>query len=388
MASFENALIGGVASSLANVAVYPLDVAKTLVQTQLKEEYVNIPTPDTSHVLEEGGSGSSSSGDEGGTEKERSKRKSKKGDKGRSGSKKLNRVKPIPFRDIENIGESQGQEEQDNTPYKNALDVLVRIYKKEGIKGLYRGLGTSIVAGFLQSFSYFFWYSLIRKYYFRVKLSKGQATKFTTPEELLLGIVAAGTSQFFVNPVNVIATTQQTRQGYSDGNGVATIAKEIYRQHNSLLGFWRGLKVSLVLTINPSITYATYEKLKDVLYPSSVVQSATELLDSAALLSPIQNFILGVLSKIVSTLITQPLIVAKASLQKSGTQFDSMCEVLAYLYTNEGIGAYWKGILPQITKGVLVQGLLFMFKGELTKLLRRLILYVKVVRARGGRISF
>ena len=33
-------------------------------------------------------------------------------------------------------------------------------------------------------------------------------------------------------------------------------------------GLWRGLRASLVLVINPSITYGAYQRLREVLYPN------------------------------------------------------------------------------------------------------------------------
>ncbi|AGO11807.1 AaceriADR036Cp [[Ashbya] aceris (nom. inval.)] len=336
--SFENAVIGATASSLANIAVYPLDLAKTLVQTQLKDEFVE-------EAAEE-------------TEEER------------AGSRRQNRIKPIALR--------SGPDEAQVEPYKGALDALERIYREEGVAGLYRGLGSSTVAGFIQSFSYFFWYTLVRKHYFRLKQARGADARFSTAEELVLGIVAAATSQLFVNPINVVATRQQTRGQAAGAADMRTVAREVYEE-NGWRGFWAGLKVSLVLTVNPSITYATYERLREALFPTPA--SSTHLVDSAALLSPGQNFVLGVLSKIVSTVITQPLIIAKASLQRTGSCFQDFHQVLQHLYSTEGPLSLWKGLGPQITKGVIVQGLLFMFKGELTKMLRKFMFYLVLLRS-------
>ena len=74
------------------------------------------------------------------------------------------------------------------------------------------------------------------------------------------------------------------------------------------------------------------------------------------------------MSKAVATLITQPLIVAKVGLQsrpplrRHGKPFKSFTEVMWYIIENEGPWALFKGIAPQITKGILVQGLLMMTK--------------------------
>ena len=80
------------------------------------------------------------------------------------------------------------------------------------------------------------------------------------------------------------------------------------------------------------------------------------------------NIVLGAVSKALATLITQPLIVAKVGLQsrpppdRQGKPFKSFVEVMSYVIENEGLLSLFKGIAPQITKGILVQGLLMMTK--------------------------
>lgn len=77
---------------------------------------------------------------------------------------------------------------------------------------------------------------------------------------------------------------------------------------------------------------------------------------------------LGALSKIVATIVTHPLIVAKTMLQsksvgsRGAKPFKGFTEVLIFILRNEGFLRLYKGLLPQITKGFLVQGLMMLFK--------------------------
>lgn len=70
----------------------------------------------------------------------------------------------------------------------------------------------------------------------------------------------------------------------------------------------------------------------------------------------------------IATMVTQPLIVAKATLQsqkvceKLGRPFKSFQDVLRYIVKNEGILALYKGLIPQLLKGLLVQGILMTMK--------------------------
>lgn len=78
--------------------------------------------------------------------------------------------------------------------------------------------------------------------------------------------------------------------------------------------------------------------------------------------------VLGALSKVMATVATQPLIVAKVGLQskppagRQGKPFKSFVEVMRYIVEHEGPLSLFKGIGPQILKGLLVQGLLMMTK--------------------------
>lgn len=77
---------------------------------------------------------------------------------------------------------------------------------------------------------------------------------------------------------------------------------------------------------------------------------------------------MGAMSKALATLATQPLIVAKVGLQsrpppgRQGKPFQSFIEVMKYIIDNEGPMALFKGIGPQILKGLIVQGILMMTK--------------------------
>lgn len=80
------------------------------------------------------------------------------------------------------------------------------------------------------------------------------------------------------------------------------------------------------------------------------------------------SVVLGAMSKALATIATQPLIVAKVGLQscpppsRMGKPFKNFIEVMSYIIEHEGPMALFKGVAPQVTKGILVQGLLMMTK--------------------------
>jgi hypothetical protein len=78
--------------------------------------------------------------------------------------------------------------------------------------------------------------------------------------------------------------------------------------------------------------------------------------------------VLGAMSKAMATFATQPLIVAKVGLQsnpppeRKGKPFKTFNEVMAHIVEHEGMMRLFKGIGPQLLKGILVQGMLMLSK--------------------------
>lgn len=118
------------------------------------------------------------------------------------------------------------------------------------------------------NFAYFFWYNTVRDAYFK-------ATKTSiissTAVELALGAVAGALAQLFTIPVAVVTTRQQT-QNKEDRKSMLETAREVIEGEDGVTGLWRGLKASLVLVVNPSITYGAYERLRPILFPGAVLK--------------------------------------------------------------------------------------------------------------------
>merc|ERR1712000_282309 len=241
----------------------------------------------------------------------------------------------------------------------------------EGISGLYSGMVGSLLGVSSTNFAYFYWYSTVRTIYLsRLDKSGG---KLSTAVELSLGAVAGALAQLFTIPIAVVTTRQQT-QPKGERKGMLATAKEVIDSEDGWTGLWRGLKASLVLVVNPSITYGAYQRLREVFFKDKKV------------LKPWEAFMLGAMSKALATIATQPLIVAKVGLQsrpppaREGKPFKSFIEVMAYIIENEGPLGLFKGIAPQITKGLLVQGLLMMTKERMELMFIILFRYMRKIR--------
>ncbi|KAL4062267.1 mitochondrial carrier domain-containing protein [Scleroderma yunnanense] len=329
---------------------------------------------------------------------------------------------------------SKGKRKDDMT----MLSVLQDILKQEGIVGWYSGFAATMLNTFSTQYAYFFFYSFIRTAYTKrlaSKLPKGsKPPPLSTVAELALGAIAGALSQIFTIPVSVIATRQQIgrslRQsskpyllvdGEDDSekkedeeaqkqrtkvkedeeendNSFLTIAHEIIRE-DGITGLWRGLKPSMVLTVNPAITYGVYERLKSILLLARARAAAGEKM------TPWMSFVLGAFSKTLATIVTYPYIMAKVRIQARTSDPDVDAEaadrtndrtsdaeklvggpsvlhphprgvrvkqtgalgLLIRVLRTEGIGGCYQGMSAQIIKAVLSQALLFVSKEQFEK---------------------
>ncbi|KAH9481697.1 Peroxisomal adenine nucleotide transporter 1 [Psilocybe cubensis] len=269
--------------------------------------------------------------------------------------------------------------------------VLLRVYKQEGIAGLYRGFGATMLNTFSMQYAYFFFYSLVRSSYIKRLTSKlppgSKLPPLSTAAELLLGALAGALAQIFTIPVSVIATRQQV--GRPEGSKKASsdekvddsfmgVAREIVEEEG-VTGLWLGIKPGLVLTVNPAITYGAFERVK------SLVLLAKG--NTSTKLGPWLTFVIGALSKTLATIVTYPYIMAKVRIQARSADIEDALEhnekpppahkyhhkngkhvgaldILARVWKREGFTGWYQGMEAQITKAVLSQALLFMSKEQ------------------------
>ena len=152
----------------------------------------------------------------------------------------------------------------DEKHYTGTLQAILSIVEDEGLHGLYSGLAGSLLGVASTNFAYFYWYSVVRTLYTtRVKPAGGPPS---TAIELSLGAVAGALAQLFTIPIAVVTTRQQT-QKKGERKGIFATGKEVIDSEDGVRGLWRGLKASLVLVVNPAITYGAYQRLREVLYP-------------------------------------------------------------------------------------------------------------------------
>jgi solute carrier family 25 (peroxisomal adenine nucleotide transporter), member 17 len=126
----------------------------------------------------------------------------------------------------------------------------------------------------------------------------------STAAELLLGALAGALAQVFTIPVSVIATRQQVSKSSKNkrrDNSFSGVARDIIREEG-VTGLWLGMGASLVLTVNPAITYGVFERIKSLLILARTKVGTNPMSDK---LSPGHSFAVGALSKTLATVVSE-----------------------------------------------------------------------------------
>ncbi|KAK3114627.1 hypothetical protein LTR53_006877 [Teratosphaeriaceae sp. CCFEE 6253] len=197
--------------------------------------------------------------------------------------------------------------------YRSFTDAVQKIYRTEGgVKALYTGCTPDVAKGIADSFLFFLAYTFLRQR----QLQKDGTKGLSVIKELSVGVAAGSFAKLVTTPLQNIVTRQQTAAlvaardpsssatpGESDKLSIRDIALQI-RSERGLAGFWAGYSASLILTLNPAITFAIENMLKSLL-PTSRREKP----------SPQLTFLLAAISKAIATTITYPVKLAKSRAQ-------------------------------------------------------------------------
>ncbi|KAG9062623.1 hypothetical protein KI688_004925 [Linnemannia hyalina] len=413
-----HALSGGVAAALANVVIYPLDMATTRVQSQSTKNSSTSSLTSGHHTSEElqpiefkrptlPGATSSSS------------ETTSSVSLGEDGRKKTTRTIITTTTTTTRVLSSSATPKK-RVHYTSVPDAIRKIYASEGFSALYSGLGSDTIATLTSNFVYFYVYMALRQRKEHSR-SSGQLSTF---QELFLGAEAGVISRFFTAPIHVVTTRQQVvgkdqlqqqqqPQGTPGTTGKAqkvsarSIIREIYAQ-DGITGFWAGYAPTVILSINPSITYFLFETIKKSILArqlqaahSGSSSPAKSVLAAAASLTSLQIFFISACSKAIASFLTYPLILTKTKLQtkvqdndtttnlgdveKQDDQpksFNGIADVFKTVIKDKGIAGLYTGCQGQVVKGFFSFGLMYMIKDRVVAWMLTLFLAIHKMRNR------
>ncbi|KAJ1337461.1 solute carrier family 25 (peroxisomal adenine nucleotide transporter) member 17 [Microdochium nivale] len=207
------------------------------------------------------------------------------------------------------------------TEYAGIIDAFSRIYKEEGgLRALYAGLTQDAAKSLLDSFLFFMFYEWFRSTATtrrqRIRAGSGGSNAKSglgVIEDLAVGMAAGAVSRAFTTPIANVVTRKQTAslvQDDADGvvpvsdKGLVEILRDI-RQEKGLRGLWAGYSATLLLTLNPALTFFLQDFLKKALLGADRWDNP----------GPQLTFLLAASSKAAASAVTYPFQIAKTRLQ-------------------------------------------------------------------------
>lgn len=318
MPAVGNAVAGAVGAAISNVVTYPLSLIVTRLQTQAQR---------------------------------RTKKKNK--------------------------SESEDLDEEEDEEYTDVLDATRKIYAKEGLGSFYTGLAQDTVKTVADSFLFFLAYGFFRQRRIRARYGDGRRSKHVVLpilDELAIGVLAGAFAKLFTTPLANIVARKQAASG-KKALSTKDIAARI-KTEKGLRGFWSGYSASLILTLNPSITFFLNEVLKYALLSRKKRGKP----------SPATTFLLAAISKSAASSITYPFSMAKTraqvdgsgnsgkpsikSVSEDGISFapQIIMDVLA-IARNEGVSALYAGLPGEVLKGFFSHGFTMLAKDAVYSLI-------------------
>ncbi|KAF9875652.1 hypothetical protein CkaCkLH20_07033 [Colletotrichum karsti] len=191
--------------------------------------------------------------------------------------------------------------------YRGVLHAIKAIVEQEGgVSALYTGLAQDIFKSVADSFLFFLFYA-----YFRDTRRRARGSKLPAFEQLAVGALAGACARAFTTPIANVVTRKQTSAMMHEEDEKLSVWEIMaaIRAENGVKGLWAGYSASLLLTINPSITFFLNDKLGKTLLPDSEEGSHNNQ----------TTFLLAAASKAIATIISYPLQTAKARLQMRGS---------------------------------------------------------------------
>eukprot|EP01084_Bolivina_argentea_P082546 149460_1 len=236
----------------------------------------------------------------------------------------------------------------------------------ENIFDIYRGLQFGIFEKFMFNGIYFFFYSFLKNNW------KNRYSTIENPREmpmtvaLFRGSIAGILTQIFTSPLATIQKVLQTTNSQDKMNSNASMIINNVSQRHGITALWSGFGMSMILVINPAINVYCYEHIRKYLNVSFGWRSSAI------------DFLAGLLSKAIATIICYPLIYIKYNQQadSTGDRKKSAMEIVLQTYNQFGVKKFYSGLRSKLIQSSLNNALMFMIKEKIVIYTFAMMLYI------------
>lgn len=301
------------------------------------------------------------------------------------------------------------QSKASDAEYKGLEDAAQKIYENEGgLAGFYTGILQDTGKTIADSFFFFLVYNFLRSRRLAATGDGSAHAVLPAIEELTVGFLAGSFTKLLTTPIANIVTRKQASAmtcAQSDGPSreptTSQIAQDILDQKGPL-GFWSGYSASLILTLNPSMTFFLFETFKRLL-PRSRRSNPPAF----------ATFLMAASSKACASAVTYPFSLAKSRAQAGGKKENESQEkdldqgikdasggrlsgggkeraaarstifsTLLKIVETEGVQGLYEGLHLELAKGFFSHGITMIVKQAIHKLMIQAYYVISIVMSK------
>lgn len=264
------------------------------------------------------------------------------------------------------------EEDEDNDPpeqpppQQGMVAYAKQMYAEGGIPAFYAGIETSTVQSATEKALYFFAYTGLKNGY---KVLTGNHHIDALPN-LLLGCLAEWAHLPVTLPIDCLTTKIQTD---TTGAGPIVLLNAMLSE-KGMAGMYKGIQAYTVLCLKPAIQYTVFEQVKAVVLAGRRSTGKNKRNES---LSAAEAFFLGMVARTIATVLCFPYVRGKVMLQSTyaegGAPQGGIPGMVLQMFADGGMGEVFRGIGPELTRGVLSAALMMMAKEKIAVIVRTML---------------